>query len=66
MSPRFSDYRNEEFNFEENQDFSYSREFDSGAGRSTPRPTNRPARRSGKPKTSHNGMQRRRNKHWNW
>ena len=68
MSPRHSDYRSEDFGFEQSSDFSYRRDSDSGDGRGAPRPTNRPARRAGarKVKAAPNGIQRRRNKHWSW
>lgn len=65
MSPRHSDYRSEEFDFDQEYDFTYRRQGNDGEVRSTPRPTNRPSRQR-KVKTAYNGIQRRRNKHWNW
>ncbi|MCE9551962.1 MAG: hypothetical protein K8T91_01105 [Planctomycetes bacterium] len=69
MSPRHSDYRSEDFEFEQNHNFSYRRDSDSGDGRGAPSPANRPARSAAprrKVKAAHNGIQRRRNKHWSW
>lgn len=66
MSPRHSGYRSEEF--EQDLNFSYRRDSDSGDSRGVPSPTNRPARSAPrrKVKAAHNGIQSRRNKHWSW
>jgi hypothetical protein len=73
MSPRHSDYRSEEFYFEDANEIICRREFGSFGGPVAPRPVNRPARTGQAPprrKSSRtvavNGMQRRRNKHWSW
>lgn len=68
MSPRHSDYRSEEFEFEQSHTFTYRRDADSGDGRGAPSTGNRPARSAPrrKVKAAHNGIQRRRNKHWSW
>ena len=70
MSPGSSDYRSNEFDYD-NNNAAYRRDSSTDDSHGVPRPTNMPARNrkmKGREKSpaSQVGMQRRRNKHWNW
>ena len=68
MSPKHSDYRSEDFGFgpESEPEISYTGNFRIADRRPAARPSNRPLRSRVGKGASHNGIQRRRNKHWSW
>ncbi len=70
MSPDSSDYRNGDFEYESDESVEYRRQINAGKRPSPDRPGSPSSKslRKGKksPSGSFNGIQRRRNKHWNW